>query len=133
MAPHMVCNNLSGPLSYRTSKRRDTSVVRVAQRLLALRNCPPFVPADSIHCAQRGIEVVAACIFHIAQSQKHIVTGCPDPTQVEITFGNGAHLLNVLEIIATFGQNSPHALDAGLYFRIVFNRGGKAMPASVLS
>ena len=95
------------------SQRRDSSVARFAQCLLALRNCPPFVSADPIHCAQRGLEVVAACIFHIAQSQKDIVTGCPDPTQVEITFGNGARFLNVQEIIAAFGRNSHHALDAG--------------------
>jgi len=50
-----------------------------------------------------------------------------------MTFGNGAHFLKVQEIIAAFGQNSSYTFDASLYFRIVFNRGGKAMPASVLS
>ena len=47
-------------------------------------------------------------------------------------FGNDAHLLDLQEIMDTFGQNSPQALDAGFYFSIVFNRGGKAMPACVL-
>ena len=61
------------------------------------------------------------------------MTGCPDPTYAEMTFGNGAHFLNVQEIIAAFSQNSFHTLDASLYFRVVFHRGGKAMPASILS
>jgi hypothetical protein len=44
----------------------------------------------------RGLEVATVRVFQIAWSQKHIVTGCPNPAQVEMTFGDAARLLGAL-------------------------------------
>jgi hypothetical protein len=72
---------------------------------------PRLLSAEPIHRAHRDLEIVAFRILRIAQCQKHIVMGRPDPAQVEMTSGDDARLLDAQEIIDAFSQNCRQALD----------------------
>ena len=115
------------------TKGDDTSVVRFAQRPLALRQGPPLVTADLFDRLQGGLKLIAVKILKVAHRKKYIVPGGPDPAQVEMTSGDGARLLGPLEVIAAISQNCGQALDPGCCFRIIFNGRCKTMPASVVS